>query len=144
MHFPMFFDLTGRKVVVVGAGNIALRRISVLLDFGARVTVIAPEQKGLPEGVTYLQRPYAPGDLDGAFFAVTATNQRAVNHQVYEDAAALNIPVSVADCLAECTFFFPAICRGEDLVAGVVSDGTHHHKTARAARAIRETLEEIK
>ena len=144
MHFPMFFDLTGRKVVVVGAGNIALRRISVLLDFGAQVTVIAPQQKGLPEGVNYLQRPYATGDLDGAFFAVTATNERSVNHQVYEDAVALNMPVSVADCLTECTFFFPAICKGEDLVAGVVSDGTHHHKTARAARAIRETLEEIK
>lgn len=144
MHFPMFFDLTGRKVVVVGAGNIAGRRIRVLREFGAAVTVIAPEAKDLPEGVHWIKKPYESGDLEGAFFAVTATNNRSVNHQVYEDAAALNMPVSVADCLEECTFFFPAICRGEDLVAGVVSDGTHHHKTARAARAIRETLEEIK
>ena len=74
---------------------------------------------------------------------MAATDDRQVNHQVGLEAGIRNIPVSVADCLEECTFFFPAVCFGEDLVAGVVSDGTHHHKTARAARAIRKTLEEL-
>ena len=144
MNFPMFVDLTGRKVLVIGAGTIALRRIHVLLDFGARVTVIAPEAQSLPEGAEYLKRPYAPGDLKGAYLAVAATDCREVNHQVYEEASALGIPVSVADCLQECSFYFPAICRTENLVAGVVSDGTHHRETARAAREIRKTLEELK
>ena len=143
MHFPMFIDLHGRKVLVAGAGRIALRRIRVLLSFGARVTVVAPEGKDVPEEVTWLRRPYAPEDLSGAFLAVAATDSREVNHQVGVDAGKLNIPVSVADCLEECTFFFPAVCQGENLVAGVVSDGTHHHETARAARAIRKTLEEL-
>ena len=53
------------------------------------------------------------------------------------------IPVSVADCEAECTFYFPAICTGQDLVAGLVSTGKDHHKTAQAARAVRKTLEEL-
>ena len=143
MNFPMFFDLHGRKVVVVGGGNIAQRRIAVLLEFGAEVTIIAPEVSAVPEGAAWTRRPYETGDLEGAFFAVAATNNRQVNHQVGVDAGLLRIPVSVADCLQECTFFFPAICRGENLVAGVVSDGTHHHETARAARAIRKTLEEL-
>ena len=143
MHFPMFVDLHGRKVVVVGAGNIAQRRIGVLLSFGADVTVIAPAFREKPEGPVYIKRPYETGDLEGAYFAVAATDNRQVNHQVGVDAAGLGIPVSVADCLAECTFFFPAICQGDNLVAGVVSDGTDHHKTARAARAIRKTLEEL-
>ena len=143
MYFPMFIDLTGRKVTVVGAGSIALRRVKVLLSFGAKVTMIAPEAKEVPEGVTYLRRPYAPGDLEGSFLAVAATDCRTVNHQVGLDAAALSIPVSVADCQRECSFFFPAICQGENLVAGIVSDGSDHHKTARAARAIRSVLEDL-
>ena len=144
MNFPMFVDLHGKKVVVVGGGNIAQRRIGVLLDFGADVTIVAPRTQKVPECARYLERGYESGDLKGAYFAVTATDCREVNHRVYLDAQALGIPISVADCLSECTFFFPAICKGDNLVAGVVSDGTDHHKTARAARAIRRTLEELK
>ena len=144
MNFPMFVSLEGKKIVVVGGGNIAQRRIGVLLEFGAQVIIVAPEVQKVPEGAVWLQKPYETGDLKGAFFAVTATNNREVNHQVYLDAENMGIPVSVADCLKECTFFFPAICRGDNLIAGVVSDGTDHHKTARAARAIRSTLEELK
>ena len=51
--------------------------------------------------------------------------------------------MSVADCEAECSFYFPAVCTGEDLVAGVVSTGKDHHRTARAAREIRKVLEEL-
>ena len=144
MNFPMFVDLTGKKAVVIGAGNIARRRIGVLKDFGAEVTVIAPEALDLPEGVSYLPREYQEGDLQNAYLAVAATNCRQVNHLVKQEADSLGIPVSVADCKDECTFFFPAICRGDNLIAGVVSDGTDHHKTARAARAIRSVLEDLK
>ena len=60
-----------------------------------------------------------------------------------EEARALGIPVSVADAQEECTFFFPAVCLGDGLVAGVVSDGVGHRRTAEAAKAIRKTLEEL-
>ena len=66
-----------------------------------------------------------------------------MNHAVWQEAQERGIPVSVADCEAECGFYFPAICAGEDLIAGVVSSGKDHHKTARAARAIRKVLEEL-
>ena len=140
----MFFDLHDKKIVVVGGGSIAQRRIGVLLSFGARVTIIAPETKAVPEGAHWIRRPYETGDLNGCFFCVAATNNREVNHRVYLDAKKLNLPASIADCREECSFFFPAICEGDNLVAGVVSDGTDHHKTARAARAIRKALEEVK
>ena len=142
-RFPMFIDLRGKQALVIGGGTIALRRVGVLLEFGAQVTIIAPQCSKVPEGAVHLPRNYEPGDLFGAFLAVAATNDRRVNHQVGLDAKALGIPVSVADCKEECTFFFPAICRGEGLVAGVVSDGSDHKKTARAAKAIRSVLEEL-
>lgn len=143
LRFPLFLDLTGKKVVLVGGGTIAARRIGTLRLFGCEIVVIAPELKAKAEGLTWLQRPYAPGDLEGAFLAIAATGDREVNRQVGEEARRLGIPVSVADCEAECSFYFPAICTGEDLVAGVVSSGKDHHKTARAAREIRKVLEEL-
>ena len=142
LRFPMFFDLHGRRAVVVGGGTIGRRRAQVLLDFGARVTVIDPQSPPRP-GTEHLARAYAPGDLKGAFLCTACTNDRAVNRAVGEDARALGIPVSVADAPEECDFFFPAVCLGADLVAGVVSYGGSHHKTARAAKEIRRVLEEL-
>ena len=143
LRFPLFLDLTGKKVVLVGGGTIAARRIGTLRLFGCETVVIAPELKAKAEGLTWLQRPYEPGDLEGAFLAIAATGDREVNRQVGEEARRLGIPVSEADCEAECSFYFPAICTGEGLVAGVVSSGKDHHKTARAAREIRKVLEEL-
>lgn len=142
-RFPLFIDLNGKKAVVVGGGKIALRRVGVLLDFGADVTIIAPDCAAVPEGAAFLQRPYQAGDLDGAFLAVAATDNREVNRQVGLEAAQRGILVSVADRKEESTFFFPAICTGSGLVAGVVSGGEEHKKTAAAAREIRKVLEAL-
>lgn len=142
-RFPLFIDLKGKKAVIVGGGKIALRRAGVLLSFGADVTIIAPVCEAVPEGATFLQRPYEQGDLAGVFLAVAATNCREVNFQVGQEANAAGILVSVADRKEESNFFFPAICAGSGLVAGVVSQGEEHKKTAAAARKIRTVLEEL-
>ena len=144
IRFPLFIDLNGRRAVVVGGGAIACRRAGVLKAFGARVTLVAPEWKEPMEGVSWLKRPYQSGDLAGAVLAVAATDDRAVNRRVGEEARALDIPVSVADRREECTFLFPGVCLGEGLVAGVVSANNDHKAVARAAAAIRETLKEGK
>ena len=143
-HFPLFVDLAGRPCVIVGGGAIAERRAAVLTRFGAAVTVIAPTWAGTVPGVDWQARPYAPGDLEGAFLAVAATDDRAVNRQVGEEARALGIPVTVADCRAECTFYFPAVCEGGGVTAGLISrHGADHRRAARAARAVRQALEEL-
>ena len=140
-RFPLFIDLHGKKAVIVGGGKIALRRAEVCLAFGAEVTIIAPECEAVPQGAAFLQRPYEEGDLQGAFLAVAATNRREVNAQVGREARDAGIFVSVADRKEESTFFFPAVCTGENLVAGVIGRGDDHARTARAARAIRSALE---
>ena len=140
-RFPLFVSLAGKKCVVIGAGAIAARRIGVLRRFGAEVVVVAPEDKA-GVGLTHC-RGYEKSDLSGAFLAVAATNERAVNHRIAQDCAALGIPCSVADCAAESTFFFPAVCEGGGLTAGVVSRGVAHGKTAAAAKRIRAVLEEM-
>ena len=140
-RFPLFVSMAGKKCVVFGAGKIAARRVEVLRRFGAAVMVVAPDA---PAGIAVDHvRDYEKSDLSRAFLAVAATNDREVNHRIALDCAALYIPCSVADCAAESTFFFPAICEGGGLTAGVVSDGTAHDKTAAAAKRIRTVLEEM-
>ena len=140
-RFPLFVSLAGKKCVVCGAGKIAARRIGVLQRFGAEVAVIAPEDKA-GVGLNHC-RGYEKSDLSGAFLAVAATDDRAVNHRIAQDCEAMGIPCSVADCAAESTFFFPAVCEGGGLTAGVVSRGAAHGKTAAAAKRIRAVLEEL-
>lgn len=144
MLFPLFVDLRDKRAVVVGGGTVAARRTGVLLRFGARVRVVAPQVKERLEGAEYVLRPYAPGDLTGADLAVAATDDRQVNAAVGEEARSLGIPVSVADAPGECTFFFPAICEGGELIAGMVSRNGDHRAVAGAAQAVRRTLEEWK
>lgn len=141
-RFPLFVDLTGQTVVLVGGGNIALRRVKTLQQFGAQVVVVSPTLHPDMPPVTHIPRPYRPGDLEGAVLAVAATDDAATNRQVGEEANARSIPVSVADNPQACTFFFPAVCVGKGLVAGVVGDGSDHARTARCAQHIREMMEE--
>lgn len=143
-RFPMFISLENQKVLVAGGGPIGKRRMEVLLSFGARVTLVDPGSISVPEGVCHLARCYQKSDLEGVCLAVAATSSRETNRQIGLDARALGIPVSVSDSREECTFFFPAVCRGGGLTAGVVSQGQAHSKTAAAAKKIRSVLEEFK
>lgn len=142
-RFPLFIDLNEKRAVVIGGGKIACRRAEVLCRFGAEVTIIAPECQDVPKGAAYICRAYQKGDLNGAFLAVAATDDREVNRQVGQEASQLGIPVSVADRKEESSFFFPAICQGGGLVCGLVSHGTDHRKTAMAAEKIRGILGEM-
>ena len=144
--FPLFVDLAGKRCVIVGAGAVGMRRARVLSQFGARVTVIDPAPAG--EAVRELdglgarleRRSWRAEDVDHATLVVAATDVRAVNAAVADACDERGIPVSVADRAAESTFFFPAICRSEHLVAGVVSHGDDHALVARAARSVRAEL----
>lgn len=144
-RFPLFVDLSGRRCLVVGGGEVGCRRAAALARFGARVVMVDPALHDECRHVAaeLVARPYRPGDEDGCALAVAATNDRAVNRMLGERCRRLGIPVSVADAPDECTFFFPALCEGAQVVAGVVSrDATSdsHVLTARAAARIRAVL----
>ena len=87
-RFPLFIDLTGRRAVVVGGGTVGLRRAEALRRFGAEVTVISPRLAGPLPGAVHLPRAYRDGDLAGAFLAVAATDDGAVNAAAGREARA--------------------------------------------------------
>lgn len=142
-RFPLFLDLSGRSAVVVGGGTVGLRRARVLRRFGASVTVVSPRLAKPGEGLRHVPRAYREGDLAGAFLAVAATDDPAVNAAVGREARRAGAFFNRSDCPADCDFFFPAVCEGEHLVAGVAGDGSDHRRTAAAAGRIREVLREV-
>jgi len=149
--FPLFIDMNGRKVLIVGGGNVAERRVKNLVSFGADVTVISPDTTEYIEHASssniihLLRRQYENGDIAAVnpFLVIAATDDRQVNHNVMTEAENKNILVSVADNRDECAFYFPAIAESDDYIAGLVSkNGDNHAGVKRVAEKIREVIDE--
>ena len=129
-QYPINLVLTGKPVLVVGAGRVALRKVEGLLTCGARVTVIAkdvhPDLAADPD-VRVLQRAYVEGDAgrgDPPYrLVLTATDDPATNQQVHDDADAAGIWVNSADDPERCTFTLPAIVRNGPLMLTVATGG---------------------
>jgi siroheme synthase-like protein len=146
--FPLFVDLSGKKVLIVGGGNVAERRVKTLVSFGASVTVISPEvteyieQIASSNMISLLNRKYENDDVIAVnpFLIITATNDRSVNHDVMTEADKLKIHVSVADCRDDSTFYFPAIAESEDYIAGLVSKKGDHAGVKLMAQKLREVI----
>jgi siroheme synthase-like protein len=127
--YPANLLVRGRKVVVVGAGRIAARKIESLLDAGAVVTVVAPEAVDAVRGwagdgrVTWEAREFRPADLEGAWLAVAATSTAAVNRAVYEAGEAARVWVNAADDPAHCSFTLMSLVRRGDLTVAIGTNG---------------------
>ena len=142
-RFPLFVDLAGKKALVIGGGTVGLRRAEVLARFGAEVTVVSPTLSREVERIRHIPRKYTLGDLEGAFLAVAAADDPQVNEAAGREARRLGVLFNRSDAPADCDFFFPAVCEGGGMVAGLAGDGTDHGKTARTAKEIRKILENI-
>ena len=122
--YPVFLDLTGLPVLVVGGGPVALRKATGLFEAGAAVTVVAPDVvDGVAEIATVERRAYATDDLTGMRLVFTATDDPAVNAQVAADARAAGVFVNSADDPDNCTFILPAIARRGSLTVAVSTGG---------------------
>ncbi|MGE5663362.1 MAG: uroporphyrinogen-III C-methyltransferase [Deltaproteobacteria bacterium] len=143
-YLPVYHDLRGARVLVVGAGRVAARRIEALLSRGADVTVVArtlsaPVRALVAGGrVRRAPAPFVPGHLDGVHLAFAATSDRAANAAVAGAARGRNIPVNSADAPGDCTFILPAVTEGDGFVLAVSTEG----RNPAAARAIREFLDD--
>jgi uroporphyrin-III C-methyltransferase/precorrin-2 dehydrogenase/sirohydrochlorin ferrochelatase len=126
---PLFHNLKGRPVLVVGGGEIALRKARLLSEAGAVLRVVAPEVEAqLSElvaqgGGQTIIRGYLAGDLSGCVLAIAATDDEPLNEQVSKDAQALGMPVNVVDSPQLCTVIFPAIVDRSPLMIAVSSGG---------------------
>lgn len=135
--------LTGRKVVVVGAGSVAQRRLGLLIASGADVHVIAPDATPAVEGmasITLNLRPYQDGDLEGAWYAIACTDDPAVNAAVVDEAERRHVFCVRADSAREGTAVTPASFNHDGIAVGVLTGG-QHKRSAALRSAIHEALQ---
>ena len=127
--YPVGLRLAGRRVVVVGGGQVAHRRVAGLLDAHAEVTLVSPEVTPALEALvqpgvlTWLRRGYAPGDLAGAWYAVAATDSPEVNAAVAAEADTERIFCARADDRSRSSVWTPAVGRQGELVVSVHGGG---------------------
>jgi precorrin-2 dehydrogenase/sirohydrochlorin ferrochelatase len=144
-YFPMFVDMTERECLIVGGGNVAYRKVIVMLDFGAKVTVvaedicdelrkltiddIASEDKtgsytaNKENRITFIKRRFERKDCDGMEMVIAATDDNALNHEIAEYCKAKDIMVNAVDQKADCSFIFPSYIKEKNLVAAFSSGG---------------------
>jgi siroheme synthase-like protein len=151
--YPVVLRLSGRRVLVVGGGTVAARKVEGLLAAGAVVTVVAPTV--VPElrdaagrgDVVVVERSYRSADLEGARLVLTATDDERTQQRVFDDAEAAGIWVNAADDPRRCSFFLPAVHRHEPVVVAVSTQGTSPALAAwlrdRLASALPERLDEL-
>lgn len=141
MYYPVFLDLRGRKVLIVGAGKVALRKARGLLDAGAQVTVVSPraepEFESLP--VTWKRRRFQSGDVAGHALVFAATDDRRTNRAAGRAAARRGIWANIADAPTECAFLVPSRIRRGDLQVAVSTSG----RSPRLAIALRRRIEAL-
>jgi uroporphyrin-III C-methyltransferase/precorrin-2 dehydrogenase/sirohydrochlorin ferrochelatase len=144
-YFPVFFDLAGQNVLIVGGGEVALRKVSLLERTGALISVVAPEiapellQRAAAGKLKLAIREFAPDDLDGARLVIVATSRRAVNRWIAKLSEARNIPVNVVDDREASRFIVPAIIDRDPVLVAISTGGT----SPVLARRLRERLEAL-
>lgn len=140
---PIFLDVKDRPCLVVGGGEVAARKVSLLLKAGAKVTVVAPDlvagMKALHDQITYVPRAFVEEDLDGCDLVIAATDDIDLNARVAELARARPIPVNVVDKPERCSFIMPSIIDRSPVVAAVSTGGA----SPVLARLIRSRLESL-
>jgi uroporphyrin-III C-methyltransferase / precorrin-2 dehydrogenase / sirohydrochlorin ferrochelatase len=144
-YFPIFLTLKNQDCLVVGAGEIAARKIELLARAGAKITVVAkkisPHVSNLEASckLSLLQKSFTPDDLNGFKLVVSATDNRETNQLVAKTADELNILVNVVDNPDLCSFIFPAIIDRSPIIAAVSSGGA----APVLARLLRAKIESI-
>ena len=130
-YFPMFVEIEDRPCLVAGGGMVALRKVEKLLEFQARVTVIAPKiipklkELAAASGgrLCLIQREFVAEDVRDCFLVIAATDDHVLNHQIAEAARAAGIPVNAVDQKEDCSFMFSSMVKKGDLVAAFSSSG---------------------
>lgn len=122
---PLALKLAGKDVLVIGAGRVGTGKAGLLVDAGARVTIITRDVLAeLPRGLASLEeREYRNGDLRGYALVVSATGDETTNDRVVDEARRENIWLNVVDDPQRSDFYFTAVHRAGDVVVSVSTEG---------------------
>lgn len=144
-YFPIFANLAGRPVLVVGGGSVAARKISLLLDAGAQVRVVANQLNAelsalaAENKILWLAEEFRAEHIRTVFLIIAASSDQALNRRVFQLAESCQKPVNVVDDRDYCSFIFPSIINRNPIQIAVSSSGS----APVLARLLREKLEAL-
>jgi precorrin-2 dehydrogenase/sirohydrochlorin ferrochelatase len=145
-YLPVALNLEGRAVLVVGAGAVGGQKVLEFLDCGATVTVVSPQaseavrQAAAAGRVRWLERPYAPGDAEGYFFVMVATDDPATNAAAFAEASARGQLVNVCDDPAHCNVIFASKIERGPLTVSIFTHGSSPALSKRVRRELERLL----
>src|SRR6266852_5989655 len=144
-YIPIFLDVTGRRCVVIGGGEVAARKVESLIAAGAHVTVVSPSvtapalaaavERGM---ATHIARAYRRGDIAGCALAYAATDDRDLHRALADEARALGIPLNVVDVPDLCSFIAPAVVKRGALQIAISTGGAAPAFAARLRRQLQK------
>lgn len=146
MYFPIFIDLSKKKLLIVGAGHIAARRIRVLYEFAGNMTIVSPEISpeidllAEAEALQVNRRRFCTEDVEGYDLVFAATDNEMLNRQIYDICHEKGIPVNVCSDQSLCDFFFPSIISDGEVVIGINASGQDHGKVKQTRKLIENAL----
>ena len=144
-YYPIFVEMRGRKVLLVGGGHVALEKIGKLVESEADVTVVAPVL--IPEVRAFIEngsarleeREFRAGDTAGFEVVMVATDDGGINRQVADEARSRGIWVNAADDVANCDFILPGVARRGRIAIATSTGGA----SPALARWLRERMEDF-
>lgn len=146
MFFPLFVDLTQKEILIAGAGAVARRRIRALCGFAGHMTVVAPEVhpeiRELADSypITFCAREFWPEDLLGKDFVLAATDDEALNREIYVMCRENGIPVNNCSDKTMCDFQFPSVIKDGDVVIGLNASGKNHRLVKKTRIKVEQAL----
>ncbi len=142
-YYPIFWDIRGKSCIIVGGGEVALRKAERLLDCGAKVSIIspklAPELAALKDKklISHIAAEYSGDLIAKSALIIGATDDEKTNARISKDARGKGIPVNIVDDPQKCDFILPSIMQRGDLEIAIGTGG----KSPALARHLREELE---
>ena len=141
-YFPVFMDIAGQDVLIVGGGTVALRKLEKLLLYGPQITLVAPSVDPMimahPE-VYIFEREFEEEMLEKKKLVTAATDDRTLNARIAALCREKGIPVNAVDQREDCTFLFPALVKRGELSIGISTGGA----SPTAARWVKEQIDNL-
>ena len=142
-YYPIFLELQGMEILVVGGGSVAQRKIETLIEYGGKITIISreltPKLKEMVDhkDIFWKGTEFREKDLEGISLVIAATDDKELNHLISKSARKLGLLVNAVDQPSDCSFIVPSIVKRGDLIIAISTSG----KSPAYARKVRMKLE---
>jgi len=144
--FPLYLNLQNRKIVLIGGGKIALKKLKKLVDFTLDITVISKEvsneflEFATKYNIPIYKKAYQKSDIDGYDIVVVATNTQDLHKQIYQESRSSRVLVNSIDNIKYCDFIFPSYIKKGDLTISISTSGASPAMTKRLRIYIEKLL----